>query len=322
MASRANDLMGFLGQVMVPGEALPESVVKDAEGNLLRVFHGTGSTFEDYNPHVSREDNLFGPGYYTTENPQLASGYAKNARDRAMTDAERADFYTPGRVVPSYGGYDKVLAYNPGENGAPWSVRVIAADPNTGEPIPGAYERTHRTERTISPSRQVRPSYLDIRNPIDMDSPAPNPQLIDVLQTRLDDIKRENPKTRSGNDFIQTMTGMSYDDISGRLRLLSKDPQSMGTRVNMFGQTVPMTNNVPNTWMYERLRDLYGGADFANEALAKAGIDGITHIGGRRVGNVEHRVWIAFHPSQIIPEFELAQHYLPPAPSIVKGPSQ
>src|SRR5690606_22180219 len=36
-----------------------------------------------------------------------------------------------------------------------------------------------------------------------------------------------------------------------------------------------------------------------NEVLREAGYDGITHIGGRIIGNREHRVWIAFSRDQI-----------------------
>jgi hypothetical protein len=36
-----------------------------------------------------------------------------------------------------------------------------------------------------------------------------------------------------------------------------------------------------------------------NENLIKMGYDGLTHMGGKIMGQKDHRVWIAFEPNQI-----------------------
>lgn len=100
-----------------------------------------------------------------------------------LTIDEIKDYYKPGTIVKSGGGYDKVLSFNTGEKSPgyqreydkaleralsignideetakqyarnkaleasknTWSVKVIAVDPATGKPVPGAFEREHFT---------------------------------------------------------------------------------------------------------------------------------------------------------------------------------
>lgn len=109
-------------------------------------------------------------------------------RNTGMTQEELKEYFTPGKIVPGYGGMDKVLSFNSGE-GSPaykkaydyaiqraksagiegeaaerwatkkatdetkydWSVTVIEVDPKTGQPRKGADTRTH----TTSPEKYI-----------------------------------------------------------------------------------------------------------------------------------------------------------------------
>lgn len=56
--------------------------------------------------------------------------------------------------------------------------------------------------------------------------------------------------------------------------------------------------------IYNDLVDaMHGAKETAQRVLQAVGYDGITHIGGQQSGGAPHRVWIAFHPKQIIPAF-------------------
>lgn len=44
-----------------------------------RVYHGTQSVFENFDPSFMKEEAKYGPGIYFTENPDIANGYAKTA---------------------------------------------------------------------------------------------------------------------------------------------------------------------------------------------------------------------------------------------------
>jgi hypothetical protein len=114
-----------------------------------------------------------------------------------LTPEETAEYFTPGKVVFGYGGYDKVLSFNAGE-GSPsyqkayneafqraestgvdrntaiqwatkkaaekskydWSVTVIEVNPKTGEPISGAKPRTHNTSPEKEITSQLRKDLL------------------------------------------------------------------------------------------------------------------------------------------------------------------
>lgn len=64
-----------------------------------------------------------------------------------MKSQARAEHFTPGNVVQGYGGYDRVISYNPGENGD-WSVTVHAVEKkgDTWVDVPNERERTHSTQ--------------------------------------------------------------------------------------------------------------------------------------------------------------------------------
>lgn len=114
-------------------------------------------------------------------------------RNDGLTPEETQEYFTPGRIVPSYGGHDKVLSFNGGESSPryketyerklaqaisagvdektaadwaakraadetkyDWSVTVIEVDPKTGEPRNGAQPRTH----TTSPANEVKDALI------------------------------------------------------------------------------------------------------------------------------------------------------------------
>lgn len=65
----------------------------------------------------------------------------------AEAEAARADYFTPGNIVKSYGGHDRVIAYTAPDADGQWSVKVQAVrkegDAWVNEPNEG--ERTHST---------------------------------------------------------------------------------------------------------------------------------------------------------------------------------
>jgi hypothetical protein len=55
--------------------------------------------------------------------------------------------------------------------------------------------------------------------------------------------------------------------------------------------------------IYTAIESDTGSKEATNHRLQDLGFDGITHIGGQNTGNPPHRVWIAFHPDQILPVY-------------------
>jgi hypothetical protein len=50
--------------------------VTGPDGQPLTVYHGTGTDFESFDPTKADPQALYGPGFYHTENPEIAAGYA------------------------------------------------------------------------------------------------------------------------------------------------------------------------------------------------------------------------------------------------------
>jgi hypothetical protein len=90
----AQGLLPGLRRRMIPNQRvmrnLRNSKVADANGVPLVVYHGSQNIFETFDPGRATPDALFGPGAYFTENPDVASGYARTAQE-----ADRAPNVTP-----------------------------------------------------------------------------------------------------------------------------------------------------------------------------------------------------------------------------------
>lgn len=96
------------------------------------------------------------------ENPQLNGGAGaireaapdKAAKPKSVpakiaeAEAARADYFTPGNIVKSYGGHDRVIAYTSPDADGQWSVKVQAVekDGNAWVDMPSEAQRTHATE--------------------------------------------------------------------------------------------------------------------------------------------------------------------------------
>ena len=98
-------------------------------------------------------------GYKTIEDEKKLVGLndtIERIREEGLDDSELATYFTPGKVVPGYGGYDKVLEFYPTTADKAWSVKVINVN-SDGTPMRNAEPRIHSTD----PSSQV---VRDLRN--------------------------------------------------------------------------------------------------------------------------------------------------------------
>jgi hypothetical protein len=100
-----------------------------SDGKPTRVFHGTGKTFDQFDPAKADPDALYGPGLYFTENPNIASGY------------------TPARAQSDLAAH----------------LQRRIADGASQQEI----QQLERTISKMAPN--VRPAYLDITDPFDAD---------------------------------------------------------------------------------------------------------------------------------------------------------
>lgn len=256
--SKQQRAMGFMPEEI----AKLTKVVDPATGMPKRMYHGTSRVYEKPDLSLDSGANLYGRGYYTSDNPSVVAGdggYHQKGLAEAKNKAYRSDpkylqmehHADQARQIAKH--YAKELNKYPFD-GAPDVVH---------KQFDKAFElRDKITERLgslreeipynsgISPN--VRMQYLDVRNPFNMDSAYPVDEINRIQRTGL-----PNANYSDVADFNGNITG------------------------DFFARKIASDANV------------------FNSRLKSAGYDGITHTGGKVTDGVPHNVVIAFDPSQV-----------------------
>jgi hypothetical protein len=259
-----------------------ESKVRDAEGRPIAVYHGTQSPREirGVDPGKFDKHALYGPGFYTTQDAEVAGGDGGYAANKFVApiidpyDIERAQTEKPEEFKDKVAYFNK-YAYTK------WSDQLTPEQQATAElgygrrPSPHAYKLN-----------------LDIRNPFDVDAPI-----------NLRELERSMPWDK-------------FDEISGELGYVDKPAGADLYRIleNKLGDKAAV-----NKWLaeagYDGITHIGGQStppkEFATESdareyAAKTGgvIDKDTGMGGTGTFVHGHRVWIAFRPEQVINYFD------------------
>lgn len=253
--------------VLKPELDLPESKVKDKEGKLIAVYHGTQSPREirGVDPKYFDPNALYGPGFYTTQDAEVAGGDGGYA-SRKTPDLSPAAI-EEARQHPDY---EQSLAREIAANNSGFADQYF--DEATGEykfPAGAAQRWKAAVEKGLENGTQVQRDrwadrwrkyeqdatrgllvdkasphaykvYLDIRNPFDLDAPV-DPELA-----------------------MRLTYGKNPDVWKGK------------TNEDLYQRLVEIANDGAGPFS--------GGKRKVNEKLRAAGYDGITHTGGNRLG--------------------------------------
>lgn len=239
-----------------------------------RLYHGTTGDIHRFDVSRSR-DNLYGPGIYLTEDPKVASEYARaGGRPQESVDdpAKLAEYFKPGNVVPAYGNANqRVIKFNTGENGL-WSVTVEDVVKKNGKWVADGRPHTHATAPSWEDfdkvlGREAHPNVTvasaDIRKPFHIDGKVP-----------LDEQK----------------------NIAAAMRGTGLYSESEAQKFERF-----MRDDRDGAAVYRELQKLAeDDKATVNDILKASGYDGLTHIGGDIMGGGHnHRVWVAFDADKV-----------------------
>jgi hypothetical protein len=111
-------------------------------------WHGSPHDFEQFNTDAigtGEGAQVYGYGLYFAGNKEVAEFYRNNLSSWNPSREEMEEYFKPGNIVPSYGGWDKVISFDKGQEPWQWSVTVKAVDNRTGEFLRGERNRTHFT---------------------------------------------------------------------------------------------------------------------------------------------------------------------------------
>ena len=235
-------------------------------GQPVVVHHGTArGKFEVFDTQRVDKSALYGPGFYFTEDPNVAKSYTTKVGevrlDRSLTDQEWADLRNARKTLADAdrGDIEEVLR-------AGVSHQRLAE--HYGQTL---------ADKLADLQPHVSAAYLNIKDPFNVDA-----RVSDRVRARILDAAREEFTHKpTGNQLVDDVLGKKGENI---LRAIGE--AKTGQDIFEALSSGPITT--------ARAR--------AGSVLRKAGFDGVTHVGGGRFDPMDanrHRVWIAFEPTQI-----------------------
>ena len=274
------------------------SKVVDENGAPMVMFHGSAQPgIESFDPARANLQALWGPGFYFTDDSDVAGGtggaiddetaYAKAAFNMAGYAFQGRQFVAEPltkrqitHIKRLFGGQEvfREMREDIGMR-RNWNtgMRTFASLEQLGDPsqfmqwlandAPRWFVDRIRAVKMQTTAPTVYPVYLSIKNPFD-------------IERRLDREGAARLIDRIGRQYF----GANITD--GVQRSIARS----------FDGSDPV---VTAGSVYLAFTDMQFSRAAINQALRRAGFDGITHIGGRNVGRETHRVFIAFEPEQI-----------------------
>jgi hypothetical protein len=243
---------------------IPDTLVKDPEGQPLRVYHGTPAPFDQFRIDTAVENSLYGPGIYFTDNPQVAEGYSKGqARGPTAPD-----------LLVSPEAAREAIANVPDLLNSERRAMAELGDNELAETIANMAERGYAIDApnlisTFAGQPNIRPAYLNITNPFDINADLSAAQ-------------------------VRALLGQMPETTRPVLEGLTQEWEARGWQ------------GVNADDVYDLLTRAFGGDKAAaNRFLQQQGYDGIAHTGGQVSGGESHQVYIAFSPEQVIPAFSI-----------------
>jgi flagellar protein FlgJ len=267
-------------------EPLPAAAAGEAPAT--RMFHGTGSTFDQVNPGRLSEDSLFGPGYYLTSDPRVAGGTVQ-PRTEPLTPVQQS-LVDRGLLNPENARSREGSVISPGY------AQEMAPSPETVDMLADRATKLRQALQNPSLPESGRAQLEGLLTKAEADvrqAAGPNVRAVDVPQDlKLFDLER--PLTQ---DEATRLAG-ALEDWNGR-RWDTTDPE---VRSEVQSWTTP---DADGKSVYDLILGETGGnKGETNLILSRAGFDGIQHTGGRIMPmvdetgqTIEHNVNVIFPDS-------------------------
>jgi hypothetical protein len=298
---------------------LANSVVKKADGTPSRVYHGAQVIFEEFDARFFRS-GLYGPGAYFSENPNMGLTYTKKGMPRGIPKAEydpnvsawyldlknvldidsevidpkvRKSFFDGmlksrsgiSDMGSSYGGVDESYSfYHPRLD--PGGMMAHMKRTQFLEGLKRNISNDDFTSWYLS-KPEWRKAWQQQQNLLkEIDSLLDN----ELMSFNNSWIRQPDVKGLKELDLkIESLFNRSFE-----IPVLKSDPDLLYRGSNY--KPMPQTNDDLWNGMKTIIPAYYDNrGEMVNHFLVDLGYDGITHMGGGRVGGggTMHRVWIA-----------------------------
>lgn len=317
--SQSQRAMGFM-----PEEIAKQTKIVDPQtGMPKRMYHGTAAVFDKYDMNKASEGSLYGKGIYTTDSPRVGSSYAKKRDDMPdeyyFGDEKSVLDYARNFAAAEKDNLEKIIESRPNSQFNRTRIADLekinqflglddgSASKHLFDTINGIARgfgksahsdfENHLFSRMVahpdviahSPytTPNVRMQYMDIRNPLDIEktykggelgSPARRYQR-DNVRMRVKNLRQHREMVNRYKEKIQIPNSWNKTEMD---------------EIRNIRSGFANRNNIPDMTGQE-IYDMAGG----ELGLRSLGYDGITHLGGQRIGGLgDHNVAIAWDPSQ------------------------
>lgn len=211
----------------------------------------------------------YGWGWYSAESDGIAKSYREKLSSGAdFTDSELQDYFKPGRIISSYGGHDRVIAFHPDELGWQVEVQSVVKKGNEWVPDPSSpRSRFHRTRPSEAEFERVTGRKRELGSLFKLDIPDDvMPKLMDWDVT----IDQQAPGVR---DVLKQKVLPVIEEAVNAGRIDPIPPNKMGS--------------LKPSLMMKALEEVKGGQKEAAEYLASLGIPGNKYLDGpsRKAGS-------------------------------------
>jgi len=258
--------------------------------NPIMVYHGTSiAGFDRFDTGKQDARSLFGPGFYFTEDKDIADSYQAKGQVRELDRPVDHKLYSKISRWRTTKEFSRLWQEDIGIRGElnqllnAWNICQNSGDYRALDVFLASDEAAlsrnkFKINRKVVSQGETKACFLNIKNPFNID---PDPERDDAPE--LD--------TKETDRLVEIAREMGFD---GDLPNNDRPGHVYDTLCN-FSKVVPGYTPGGADASYRRSMR----KEEVTEVLRRAGYDGITHIGGVTVGNKEHRVWIAFEPNQI-----------------------
>ncbi len=260
--------------------------VRHEDGTPKQVYHGTSSAYAEIDPStLGGNGNLFGPGFYVTDNPNIAGG--------DILEPWEMEGYAAGRAS----GQQQRLSQLQHQLLANQDIvdefeMMLPSNPYTRDQYEGAKQMVNLNTQLIAdfkaPSPNVRNSYIAVKKVFDADGQIDREEAFQIMKAVGDATGADMTSTREMLEFAMKSPNMKDNStIPGQILYDSLKYEEMQTS---------HANGWPATMMML-------GDSVINEALQTLGYDAVHYIANIRVGGGRYKdshAWNVFNPRNVI----------------------
>jgi hypothetical protein len=250
----------------------------------IRMYHGTGDAFDVFDRGKVAPQSLYGPGFYLTENGgKVPVGYARARQLSPAVAANRGTPSPPGVVL---------------QVDVPDNLRLLDLDAEVPHEMLIAFEM-ERIGRLDELARLISQHPIDAAAPDLASMLTKAAALGDDEMTRLYQWLDDWAPPGTYSMLIDQLVRADFADVMYRRSVGNATYAGLGGTIGGASDLWRASDTfLPSKLRFHLDDAMMEPKALLNEMVEAEGYDGLTHMGGQLIGNVDHRVRIVFDPKK------------------------